>query len=137
MTVAAPEGPLRISDLQGSRARRRKEGIIRALFFGAAGLAVLISLAIVLSLATEAVIFLTKVDIGQLFSGSWQPRSDSYDVTTLIVGTAVVAFIVAYASIAWLLRFVQSNSLRAFVSYRVVLGAAIIVALSAGWLSAT
>ena len=49
----------------------------------------------------------------------------------------VVAFIVAYASIAWLLRFVQSNSLRAFVSYRVVLGAAIIVALSAGWLSAT
>ena len=49
----------------------------------------------------------------------------------------IVAFVVAYASIAWLLRFVQSNSLRAFVGYRVVLGAAIIVALAAGWLTAT
>lgn len=93
MTAAAPGGPLRISDLQGSRARRRKEGIIRTLFLGAAGLAVLISLAIVLSLATEAAVFLTRIDIGQLVSGSWQPRSDGYDVTTLIVGTAVVAVI--------------------------------------------
>lgn len=49
----------------------------------------------------------------------------------------VVSFVVAYASIAWLLKFVSTNSLRAFISYRVVLGAAIFVALAAGWLSAT
>ena len=49
----------------------------------------------------------------------------------------VVSFAVAYASIAWLLKFVSTNSLRAFISYRVVLGAAIFVALAAGWLSAT
>ena len=49
----------------------------------------------------------------------------------------VVSFVVAYASIAWLLKFVSTNSLRAFISYRVVLGAAILVALAAGWLSAT
>ncbi len=49
----------------------------------------------------------------------------------------VVSFAVAYASIAWLLKFVSTNSLRAFISYRVVLGAAILVALAAGWLSAT
>jgi undecaprenyl-diphosphatase len=51
------------------------------------------------------------------------------------VGT-VVSFIVAYASVAWLLRFVSTNRITAFVPYRVVLGIAIIVTLSAGWLTA-
>ncbi|HET7398958.1 MAG TPA: undecaprenyl-diphosphate phosphatase [Intrasporangium sp.] len=49
----------------------------------------------------------------------------------------VVAFVVAYASIAWLLRFVASNSLLSFVWYRVGLGALLAVALIAGWLTAT
>lgn len=34
----------------------------------------------------------------------------------------VVSFIVAYASIAWLLKFVATNDFTAFVIYRVVLG---------------
>src|SRR5215203_3201742 len=93
MTAASPGQPLRPSDLQGSPRRRRKEGIIRALFFSAAALAVLISVLIVLSLVTEAAVFLTKVDIGALFAGSWQPRSDNYDITTLIAGTTVIAVI--------------------------------------------
>lgn len=49
----------------------------------------------------------------------------------------VVAFIVAYASIAWLLKFVQSNSLMSFIAYRVVLGAFMFLALGAGWITAT
>ncbi|HET7821038.1 MAG TPA: undecaprenyl-diphosphate phosphatase [Ornithinibacter sp.] len=49
----------------------------------------------------------------------------------------VVAFATAYASIAWLLRFVASNSLRPFIFYRVALGLLVIVALSAGWITAT
>jgi undecaprenyl-diphosphatase len=56
------------------------------------------------------------------------------------VPTAVatlVSFVVAYASVAWLLRFVSHNRITAFVPYRVVLGVAIMVALGAGWLSAT
>jgi undecaprenyl-diphosphatase len=52
------------------------------------------------------------------------------------VGT-VVSFIVAYASVAWLLRFVSTNRITAFVPYRVVLGIAIIITLSAGWLTAS
>ena len=48
------------------------------------------------------------------------------------VGT-VVSFVVAYASVAWLLRFVSTNRITAFVPYRVVLGLAIMVALGAGW----
>lgn len=48
-----------------------------------------------------------------------------------------VAFVVAYASIAWLLRFVATNSLRAFVSYRVAAGLALAAALGLGWIAAT
>lgn len=54
-----------------------------------------------------------------------------------IITGCVVAFVVAYASIAWLLRFVQSNSLVTFIAYRVVLGAIMFLALGAGWLTAT
>ena len=48
----------------------------------------------------------------------------------------VVAFIVAYASIAWLLRFVAHHPITIFIWYRVPLGIAIAVALGMGWLSA-
>ena len=46
----------------------------------------------------------------------------------VLVGT-VVSFLVAYASIAFLLRFVASNSIVAFVPYRVVLGVVVLVVL--------
>lgn len=51
-----------------------------------------------------------------------------------IIGT-VISFIVAYASIAWLLKYVQSNDFRWFVVYRVVLGLVIIGLLLAGVVS--
>jgi undecaprenyl-diphosphatase len=54
----------------------------------------------------------------------------------LLIGT-VVSFVVAYASVAWLLKYVARHSIRIFVWYRWVLGALLIVALSAGWLAAT
>lgn len=54
----------------------------------------------------------------------------------LLVGT-VVSFVVAYASIAWLLRFVAHHSIVTFVWYRVLLGAAIVLALATNALSAT
>jgi undecaprenyl-diphosphatase len=57
-------------------------------------------------------------------------------VLPTVVGT-VVSFLVAYASVAWLLRFVSTNSITAFVPYRVVLGLAIMVTLAAGWLMPT
>jgi undecaprenyl-diphosphatase len=46
------------------------------------------------------------------------------------VGT-VVAFIVAYASIAWLLRFVAHHPISRFVPYRVAVGAITIIVLLA------
>jgi undecaprenyl-diphosphatase len=53
-----------------------------------------------------------------------------------LVGT-VVSFVVAYASVAWLLRYVAGHTIAIFVWYRWILAAIIIVALSTGALAAT
>ncbi|MEV0175853.1 undecaprenyl-diphosphate phosphatase [Streptomyces sp. NPDC050803] len=52
----------------------------------------------------------------------------------LAVGTAV-SFVVAYASIAWLLRFVSRHNFDAFVVYRIVVGVLLLGMLAAGGLS--
>ncbi|MFH0173844.1 undecaprenyl-diphosphate phosphatase [Streptomyces cacaoi] len=49
----------------------------------------------------------------------------------LAVGTAV-SFVVAYASIAWLLKFVAKHSFNAFVVYRLVVGVALFGLLATG-----
>ncbi len=93
MTASQQGAPLTIGDLRGSAGRRRRELVIRTLFFLAAGTAVLISALIVLTLVGEAVIFITKVDLSSLLSGSWQPRAGNYDMPSIIAGTFVVAVI--------------------------------------------
>jgi undecaprenyl-diphosphatase len=62
--------------------------------------------------------------------------SSSVSVPALVVGT-LVSFVVAYASIAWLLRFVAHHTMMSFVWYRVILGGAIIALLATGTISAT
>ncbi|MFF3460852.1 undecaprenyl-diphosphate phosphatase [Streptomyces sp. NPDC001984] len=53
----------------------------------------------------------------------------------LAVGTAV-SFVVAYASIAWLLKFVAKHSFNAFVVYRIVIGVLLLGLLGTGVLNA-
>ncbi|MGI9157467.1 MAG: undecaprenyl-diphosphate phosphatase [Marmoricola sp.] len=53
-----------------------------------------------------------------------------------VVGT-VVSFVVAYASVAWLLRFVAHHSIGKFVPYRLFVGVLVIVLLATGVMSAT
>ncbi|TYB42168.1 undecaprenyl-diphosphate phosphatase [Actinomadura chibensis] len=53
----------------------------------------------------------------------------------LVVGT-VVSFVVAYASIAWLLRFVARHSFTSFVVYRIAVGLLLFALLGAGTLNA-
>ncbi|MDR0959090.1 MAG: undecaprenyl-diphosphate phosphatase [Propionibacteriaceae bacterium] len=53
---------------------------------------------------------------------------------TIVAG--VVSFVVAYISIAWLLKFVSSNRFTAFVVYRVVIGLVIVALLVFGVITA-
>jgi undecaprenyl-diphosphatase len=57
------------------------------------------------------------------------------DTMPLIVGTAV-SFAVAYASIAWLLKFVAKHSFNAFVVYRIAVGVLLFGLLGTGVLHA-
>ena len=50
----------------------------------------------------------------------WLPRSSA----------PCVSFVVAYASVAWLMKYVAQHSITVFVWYRWALGGALIVALS-------
>lgn len=52
-----------------------------------------------------------------------------------IVAT-VVSFVVGYAAIAWLLRYVSTNSYTPFVIYRILLGTGVLILLGAGVLTA-
>jgi undecaprenyl-diphosphatase len=54
----------------------------------------------------------------------------------LLVGT-VVSFVVAYASIAWLLRFVAKHTIEVFAFYRVLLGIVLIILLATSTITAT
>ena len=82
-----------LEDLRGSAARRRREGIIRTTFFVAAALAIVISVAIVLSLLGDTVTFLRGIDPGALLADVWQPRNAQYGLATIISGTLVIAVI--------------------------------------------
>lgn len=62
--------------------------------------------------------------------------SESIGTANLLVGTAV-SFVVAYASIAWLLKFVGGHSLLTFVWYRVAVGGVIMVLLATDVVTAT
>jgi undecaprenyl-diphosphatase UppP len=54
---------------------------------------------------------------------------ESVPVGALVVGT-VVSFVVAYASIAWLLRFVAGHKISLFVPYRLAVGAVLLILLA-------
>ena len=54
----------------------------------------------------------------------------------LLVGT-VVSFIVAYVSIAWLLRFLVNHTIEVFAFYRLLLGIVLVILLATSTITAT
>lgn len=62
--------------------------------------------------------------------------SDGFGWPVTVLGM-VVSFVVAYASISWLLKFVASNRFTGFVVYRVLAGAAIIALVLGGVITAS
>jgi undecaprenyl-diphosphatase len=65
-----------------------------------------------------------------------EPGSGGLPLAGTIVAT-VVSFVVGYASIAWLLRFLIRHSTLLFVYYRVALGGVVLGLLAAGAITAT
>lgn len=55
-------------------------------------------------------------------------------VAATVIAT-LVAFVTGYASIAWLLRYLGTHSLRVFVVYRIALGALVLALTAAGAIS--
>jgi phosphate transport system permease protein len=66
---------------------------MKAIFFATALLCVMLSLAIVSSLAGGAIDFLSKVDLSTLWSRGWFPRRNLFDVRTIVAGTVMVSVI--------------------------------------------
>jgi len=58
-----------------------------------------------------------------------------FSIGETFIATAV-AFVVGYAVIAWLMKFVQTKSFMPFVVYRVSLGALVLILLATGTISA-
>jgi undecaprenyl-diphosphatase len=54
-----------------------------------------------------------------------------------ILVATVIAFGVGYATIAWLLRYVQAHTIYVFVWYRVLLGLVVLLAVTSGAVAAT
>ncbi|MEU5844347.1 undecaprenyl-diphosphate phosphatase [Rhodococcus sp. NPDC047139] len=69
---------------------------------------------------------------------AFEPSGEGLDASgpQLFVAT-LIAFVVGYAAIAWLLRFVVNHSMYWFVGYRVILGAVVLALLATGVVSAT
>ena len=77
-------------DLTGDVRRRRREAVVKALFFAAAAISVLISVAIVLALIGKAWGFVTSIELNQLWGNGWFPRRGRFDLSALLVHTMMI-----------------------------------------------
>lgn len=74
-------------------------------------------------------------------AGALQAVTSADDISETVgwgptIIATIVSFVVAYAAIAWLLRFVSKNSFTSFIVYRVILGLVIIGLLLGGVIGA-
>jgi phosphate transport system permease protein len=65
--------------------------IVRSLFRAAAVASIVISAAIVISLVGNATGFITRVDLGSLWSSGWFPRRGLFDLRTIMMGTLIIS----------------------------------------------
>lgn len=66
------------------------------------------------------------------------PTALSGDISlSVTVVATILSFVVAYATVAWLLKFVSHHSIVVFVWYRVALGLVLVVLLATGTVTAT
>ena len=77
-------------DLTGDVRRRRRESLVKATFFAAAAVSILISVAIVIALIGKAWAFLSSIELSQLWADGWFPRRGRFQLLALIVHTLMV-----------------------------------------------
>ena len=82
-------------------------------------------------LSIPAVVLSGLLELGSILSGEEGETTSAFG---LVVAT-LLAFVVGYASIAFLLRYLTNHSTRIFVAYRVVLGVVVLALTSAGVIS--
>ena len=104
----------------------------------------LLAALLAVSIAGPVLLILCRAFAGSAGLGLASEQMRSYAVASLhslVLGVAVVgvavAFVVAYASIAWLLRFVAHHPISWFVPYRVALGTLLLVLLGSGVITPT
>ena len=71
----------------------------------------------------------------QLKKAIEDPGDQVFSMAQTLTAT-LVAFLVGYAVIAWLMRYISTKSFTPFVIYRIILGTALLIALSTGLISA-
>jgi undecaprenyl-diphosphatase len=82
-------------------------------------------------LAVPAVVASGLFELKGVISGE---KGGNEPIGYVIVAT-VIAFVVGYAAIAWLLRYLAHHSVRLFVIYRVLLGSAVLILVATGAIS--
>lgn len=65
----------------------------------------------------------------ELYQTLKTPKSEVFTLAQTFVAT-VIAFAIGYAVIAWLMKYISTNSYRFFVIYRVLLGAAVLIGIA-------
>ncbi len=89
------------ADLQTARKRRTRSALAKWFFFASAGVTVLISVAIIWTLTSEAWTFVSGVAFGQLNTIGWFPRRGLFDIGTLLLNSiqiSAIAMLVAVPS---------------------------------------
>jgi undecaprenyl-diphosphatase len=82
-------------------------------------------------LSVPAVVLSGLLELGSILSGE---EGETTSLGGLLVAT-LLAFLVGYASIAFLLRYLANHSTAIFVAYRLVLGTVVLVLVSNGTIS--
>jgi phosphate transport system permease protein len=91
--MTATVSRLQVSDLQASPRRKRRNDVVRVVLFGMALVSVLVSALIIISLFGEAWSFISKVELASLWTDQWNPRQDSFDLRTIVVGSLIVGVV--------------------------------------------
>ena len=90
---------LSVEELQTASGRRARASAARWLFFGAAFVTVVVSILIIWTIASEAWTFASQVARDQLQSIGWYPRRGLFDLSTLLVNSAQIAFVAMVVAI--------------------------------------